>query len=58
MSARLTLTSEVPNVEMLVNEERDTVTFVGDRSDDEATILSTEWLTVSGDVLIDLEAHR
>lgn len=59
MSAvRTTAPSEAGHIEVLVNDEANTVTFVSDRPDAESTVPPTEWLTVSADSVVNLETHR
>lgn len=44
-------------VEVLTNENDGTVTFVSDR-DTESGVPPTEWLTISAEAVVAVEAHR
>lgn len=55
---RTTPAQRTGSVEVLVDEEAGTVTFVSDRSDTESTVPPMEWLTVSADVVVDVKAYR
>ena len=59
MSAiRTTPAQDTEPIEVLIDEETGTVTFVSDRSDAESTVPPTEWMTVSADAVVDVTAHR
>jgi hypothetical protein len=44
-------------VEVLTDEEADTVTFVAD-FDGDGTVPPTEWMTAAAEDVVDLAAHR
>lgn len=57
-SVRTIPTSRAQEVEMLVNEEAETVTLVSDRLEAEQSVPPTEWITISADVVIDTKEYR